>query len=123
MSTSISKLLVPVINRIILFGVILTLTALSVVIHKSSRVYLYQQAQCLLYYKTFDPSKIRPDFSIDEAFCKVSAIQSRLATIDGIDSFLSSLPRESSLNLVIYASPFYPAFCQLVALPVIETHC
>lgn len=122
MSTSISKLLVPVTNRIILFGVILTLNALAEVIHKSSRVYLFQQAQCLLYYKTFDPSKIRPDFSIDEAFCKISAIQSRLATIDGIDSFLKSLPRESSLTLVIYTSPFYPEICQSVALPVTATH-
>lgn len=123
MPTSISKLLISVTNRIILFGVILTLGALAEVIHKSSRVYLFQQAQCLLYYKTFDPSKIRPDFSVDETLCKVSAIQSRLATIDGVDSFLNYLPRESSLTLAIYASPFYPALCQLVALPIIETHC
>lgn len=123
MPTSISKLLISVTNRIILFGVILTLGALAEVIHKSSRVYLFQQAQCLLYYKTFDPSKIRPDFSVDETLCKVSAIQSRLATIDGVDSFLNYLPRESSLTLAIYASPFPPALCQLVALPIIETHC
>lgn len=123
MSTSISKLLVPVTNRIILFGVVLTLCALAEVIHKSSRVYLFQQAQCLLYYKTVDPSKIRPDFSVDEGLCKISPIQSRLATIDGLDSFLTALPRESSLTPVINASSFHQALCQLFALSIIETHC
>ena len=109
MSTSISKRLVSITNRIILFGAILILGNLADIIHKSSRVFLFQQAQCLLYYKNVDPTKIQLDFSIDETLCKVSAIQSRLATIDGIDSFLSSLPRELLLTLVIYAVSFTSA--------------
>lgn len=90
-------------RHIILFGTILTLGNLADIIHKSSRVYLFQQAQCLLYYQNVDPTKIQHDFRIEEALCKVSPVQSRLATIDGIDSFLNFLPRESLLTTVIHA--------------------
>ena len=81
-------------KRIILLGAILTLSNLGEHLHKSSRVYLFQQAQCLVHYKSVDPSKIHTGFRIDEALCKVHSIQSRLATIDGIDSFLYFLPGE-----------------------------
>ena len=81
-------------NRIILMGAILTLGNLAEILHKSSRIYLFQEAQCLVHYKNLDPSKIHPGFHIDEALCKVNPIQSRLATIDGIDSFLYFLPRK-----------------------------
>lgn len=79
-------------KRLILLGAIITLGNLADIIHKSSRLYLFQQAQCLLYYKRFDPSTIQQDFRIDEALCKVTLIQSHLATINGIDSFLNYLP-------------------------------
>ena len=88
-------------NRIILLGAILTLGNLAEIIHKSSRIYLFQQAQCLLHYKNIDPSKIHTGFSIDEALCKVNPIQSRLATIDGIDSFLYYLPRELLIHFSV----------------------
>ena len=102
MSTRFPKRIASVTGRIILLGAILTLGNLADIIHKSSRVYLFQQAQCLLYYKNFDPTEIQPDFRIDEALCKLSSIQSRLATIDGIDSFLSFLPRELLSTPMIY---------------------
>ena len=86
-------------NHLILLGGILTLGNLADIIHKSSRVYLFQQAQCLLYYHNVDPTKIPSNFRIDEALCKVSPVQSRLATVDGVDSFLSCLPRELLLDL------------------------
>ena len=94
MSTSALMQKASTTNRIILLGAILTLGNLAEIIHKSSRIYLFQQAQCLLHYKNIDPSKIHTDFRIDEALCKVKPIQSRLATIDGVDSFLYFLPRE-----------------------------
>ena len=87
-------------NRIILLGAILTLSNLGEIIHKSSRIYLFEQAQCLVHYKNVDPSKIHTNFRIDEALCKVSPIQSRLATINGIDAFLFCLPRELLVVLV-----------------------
>lgn len=93
MTSGIPKQRASVTNRIILFGAIITLSNLADIIHKSSRIYLFQQAQCLLYYNNVDPTKIQPDFRIEERFCKVSPIQSRLATFDGIDSFLNCLPR------------------------------
>ena len=93
MTSGIPNQRASVTNRIILFGAIITLSNLADIIHKSSRIYLFQQAQCLLYYNNVDPTKIQPDFRIEERFCKVSPIQSRLATFDGIDSFLNCLPR------------------------------
>ena len=87
-------------NRIILLGAILTLGNLAEIIHKSSRIFLFQQALCLVHYKNLDPSKIHTGFRIDEALCKVTPIQSRLATIDGIDSFLYCLPRELLFVLI-----------------------
>lgn len=81
-------------GQIILLGTILTLGNLAEIIHKSSRVYLFQQAQCLLYYKSVSPSKISSSYLVDDALCKVSQVQSRLSMVDGLDSFLAFLPRE-----------------------------
>ncbi len=109
MSRSAPKQKISVTNRIFLLGAILTLGNLANIIHKSSRVYLYQQAECFLYYRKMDPTKIQPDFRIDEALCKIRPIQSRLSAIEGIDSFLNYLPRESHLALVIYAMSVIPS--------------
>ena len=105
MSTDTPKQKSPVTRQIILFGAILTLANLANIIHKSSRVYLFQQAQCLLYYKLVDPTKIDTHYRIEEKYCKVDEIQSRLSIIDGIDSFLIFLPRESLLAPVVNIMP------------------
>ena len=122
MSTGAPELKSSVTDRLILLGAIITLGNLADIIHKSSRVYLFQQAQCLLYYKYLDPTVIKQDFSIDEALCKVTPVQSHLATIIGVDSFLSFLPRESRLTLVIYAasvtSPKKSPFRSLIFSPI-----
>ncbi|KAL8635631.1 MAG: hypothetical protein Q9228_006893 [Teloschistes exilis] len=54
-------------SQIVLLGAILTLGNLAQIIHRSSRVFLFQQAQCLIYYKLADPSKIDAQFQVDEA--------------------------------------------------------
>ncbi|KAL9578338.1 MAG: hypothetical protein Q9203_007131 [Teloschistes exilis] len=79
-------------SQIVLLGAILTLGNLAQIIHRSSRVFLFQQAQCLIYYKLADPSKIDAQFQVDEALCKLGPIQSRLSMIDGVDAFLTCLP-------------------------------
>ncbi|KAL8764437.1 MAG: hypothetical protein Q9194_007091, partial [Teloschistes cf. exilis] len=79
-------------SQIVLLGAILTLGNLAQIIHRSSRVFLFQQAQCLIYYKFADPSKIDAQFQVDEALCKLGPIQSRLSMIDGVDAFLTCLP-------------------------------
>ena len=80
---------------VMLLGGILTLGNLSMMLHKSCRVYLFQQAQCLNYYRLQDPTAIGPQYHVDEARCKNPTIQSRLSMVDGTDSFLQWLPRES----------------------------
>ncbi|KAL2049951.1 hypothetical protein ABVK25_009818 [Lepraria finkii] len=83
----------PSVNRqVFLLGALLNLGYLAACIHKSSRVYLFQQAQCLTYYKIHDPTKIDSQYRVEEALCKLDDIQSPLSIIDGIDSFLQFLP-------------------------------
>lgn len=81
---------------IVLLGALLPLGNLGTLLHKSSRVYLFQQAQCLNYYQSHDISAIDANYNIEEALCKLPIIQSRLSVIDGVDSFLQFLPRKSS---------------------------
>jgi len=82
-------------QQIFLLGVVLTLANLAAIIHKSSRVFLFQQSQCLAYYMATDRSKIDSQYRVEEALCKIGDIQSRLSITDGIDSFLSYLPGKS----------------------------
>ncbi|KAI4198057.1 MAG: hypothetical protein LQ350_005498, partial [Teloschistes chrysophthalmus] len=92
MSTESLKKPGSVISQIVLLGAILTLGNLAQIIHRSSRVFLFQQAQCLIYYKLADPSKIDAQFQVDEALCKLGPIQSRLSMIDGVDASDISVP-------------------------------
>lgn len=82
---------------VVLLGGILTLGNLGTILHKSSRVYLFQQAQCLNYYRRHDATAIGPQYQIEEARCKNPVVQSRLSVVDGVDSFLQFLPREWTL--------------------------
>ena len=86
----------PVRQQILLLGAILTLANLAAIIHKSSRVFLFQQSQCLTYYLIHDPTKVDPRYRVEEELCKTDEIQSSLSMIDGIDSFLSCLPGTTS---------------------------
>ena len=98
----------PVRRQILLLGVVLTLANLAAIIHKSSRVFLFQQSQCLAYYMTNDPTKIDSHYRVEEALCKIDDIQSWLSITDGIDSFLSCLPGKPvrvSSSLVCAATP------------------
>ena len=82
----------PVRQQILLLGAVLTLANLGAIIHKSSRVFLFQQSQCLNYYLIHDPTKVDSRDSVKEELCKMDEIQSWLSMIDGIDSFLTCLP-------------------------------
>lgn len=90
----------PVLEPIVLLGGLLMLGNLGTVLHKSSRVYLFQQAQCFNYYQIHDATKIDANYQIEEALCKLPWVQSRLSIVDGADSFLQYLPREPSLDFL-----------------------
>lgn len=79
-------------RQLLLLGAILTLANLGMVLHRSSRVYLFQQTQCFNYYTLNDPSQIDPHSRIQESLCKLREIQAPLSITDGIDSFLAKLP-------------------------------
>lgn len=98
----------PSVNRqVFLLGAVLTFGYLASCIHASSRVYLFQQAQCLTYYETHDPTKIDPRHGVAEALCKLDEIQSPLSIIQGIDSFLQFLPGISSTLLRRLHYPYH----------------
>lgn len=82
-------------QQILLLGLVLTFANLAAVIHKSSRVYLFQQSQCLTYYMATDPKAVDAQRNVEEELCKIPAIQSQLSITDGIDSFLSYVPGKS----------------------------
>ncbi|KAL9103489.1 MAG: hypothetical protein Q9163_001485 [Psora crenata] len=86
--------------RISLLTWILTLSNLAICIHRSSRIYLFQQAQCLTYYRAFDPTQIDSQNKVEERLCKLGGIQSPLSIIEGVDSFLQLLPGIGFLPVV-----------------------
>ena len=80
-------------SRIILITAFLTVGNLATCLHRSSRVYLYQQSQCLNHYRVTDPSVIESDgVSVEEMKCKGGEIQSSLSLVEGGDAFLTLLP-------------------------------
>ena len=79
-------------QRILLMCVTLTLSNLALSMTRSSRVYLFEQAQCLRYYQSHDTAQVNLQDSIHETLCKLEAIQYPLSIIVGIDSFLALLP-------------------------------
>ena len=86
----------PVKQQIFLLGAVLTLANLAAIIHKSSRVFLFQQSRCLTYYLIHDPTKVDSRYRVEEELCKTDEIQSWLSMTDGIDSFLTCLPGTAS---------------------------
>ena len=82
----------PARQQILLLGAVLVFANLGAIFHKSSRVFLFQQSQCLTYYLIHDPTKVDSRNGVKEELCKMNEIQSWLSMIDGLDSFLACLP-------------------------------
>ena len=89
-------------HQIVLLGAVLNLSYLATCIHKSSRVYLFQQAQCLNYYQANDPTKIDSNYHVDESLCKIHEVQSPLSILDGMDSVLQNLPGKAAHLTLCY---------------------
>ena len=79
-------------SRIVTVAIVLTLGNLAICIHRSSRVYLFQQSQCLQHFLVVDKQRIDDQWQVDEAQCKIKEVQSPLSMIEGVDAFLQLLP-------------------------------
>ena len=79
-------------RRILLMSIVLIFGNLAVTLAKSSRVYLFEQARCLVYYQANDPTKIDPNNGVEESLCKVEGVQYPLSIVVGIDAILLMLP-------------------------------
>ena len=108
MSQEFSPRRMSVTYQIVLLGAVLNVSYLATCIHKSSRVYLFQQAQCLNYYQANDPTKIDSHHHVEEALCKIQEVQSPLSILDGIDSFLQNLPGKATHSTLRYSISIFP---------------
>ncbi len=71
-------------HQILLISAVLVVGNVALSTHRSSRVYLFEQAQCLVYYRLHD--------DIDESRCKIDEVQRPLSIVVGIDACLSLIP-------------------------------
>ena len=108
MSQALSPRGMSVTRQIVLLGAVLNVSYLATCIHKSSRVYLFQQAQCLNYYQATDPTKIDSHYHVEEALCKIQEVQSPLSILDGVDSFLQNLPGKATHSTLSYSISTFP---------------
>ena len=99
---------VSVTHQIVLLGAVLNVSYLATCIHKSSRVYLFQQAQCLNYYQANDPTKIDSNYHVEESLCKIHEVQAPLSILDGVDSFLQNLPGTATHSILRYSISHSP---------------
>ena len=81
----------------ILLCAVLTLSALSVSITRSTRVYLFEQTECLSYYRDVGSVQDHGQNAINEDLCKLEAVQYPLSIIVGVDACLAILPGERQL--------------------------
>lgn len=77
-------------------SIVFTVGNLALTLNKSSRVYLFQQARCLMYYQVNDSKMIDSDNGIDESLCKLEGVQYPLSITVGIDAILAMLPGKDS---------------------------
>lgn len=82
--------------QVVLIAAVVVLANLAICIHRSSRVYLFQQSLCLQHFMATDPQKIGPQWRIEEKLCRIDEVQSPLSLIEGVDAFLQLLPGKYS---------------------------
>ena len=90
-------------REILLMSLVLTLANLALSISRASRVYLFEQAQCLLYYQSNDPTQISSQHGVDESLCKLDDVQYPLSIVVGIDSCLALLPGKSNIPPLFFS--------------------
>ena len=87
----------PVRRQILTTSVVLTLSNLALCMTRNSRVYLFEQAQCLLFYHSHGSMQVDLGSRIEEGLCKGDEIQYPLSVVVGVDTFLSLLPGKGLL--------------------------
>ncbi len=87
-------------RRIVLMSALLVFDNLALTLTKSSRVYLFEQARCLIYYQDNDSTKIDSGNGVQESLCKLEGVQYPLSVIVGIDAILVMLPGKASISVL-----------------------
>ncbi|MCJ1281406.1 hypothetical protein MMC26_000725 [Xylographa opegraphella] len=111
-------------RRILLMSVTMTLSNLALCMTRNSRVYFFEQAQCLLYYQARGSTHVALRDSIDESLCKMDDVQYPLSITVGIDSFLFLLPASGYSRHFTEESPSANAYrgAATVAILVLATY-
>ncbi|EFX02260.1 hypothetical protein CMQ_2309 [Grosmannia clavigera kw1407] len=63
---------------------LMLLTSLATSLYQLPASRVIERRLCLEHYQTHDPSRIRPDGSVDEAACKIDSVQRGLAGLQGV---------------------------------------
>lgn len=84
-------------RQTLLLGIVLTSSNLALSIIWNSRVYLFEQAQCRVYYLSHGPSQVNARHGVAESLCKLGEIQYPLSITVGIDSCLAVLPGKAKI--------------------------
>ncbi|KAL8671124.1 MAG: hypothetical protein Q9168_004369 [Polycauliona sp. 1 TL-2023] len=79
-------------SPVLVITAVLVLANLSICIHGSSRLWIFQQSICLQHYLATDPSQVGLASLVEESRCKIQQVQSTLSIIEGVDVFLQLLP-------------------------------
>ena len=82
--------------QVVLVAAVVVLANLAICIHRSSRVYLFQQSLCLQHIMATNPQNIGPQWRIEEKLCRIREVQSPLSLTEGVDAFLQLLPGKYS---------------------------
>lgn len=89
-------------RRILLMSIVLISANLALTLSKNSRVYLFEQARCLIYYQINDPTKVDPENGVKESLCKITDIQRPLSILVGVDAMLAILPSKRHTLLAFH---------------------
>lgn len=82
-------------------AVLLFLSELAELLLVAPRIRLLEASICRLHYAEHDPSLLNQDGSVDEALCKITPVQTRLAYIRGWQVFWEAIPGIPSPPVVL----------------------
>ena len=84
-------------------SIVLIVGNLALTMTKSSRVYLFEQARCLIYYQVNDSTQIDLENGIKESLCKLEGVQYPLSIIVGVDAILAMLPGKVTMPYSLFS--------------------
>ncbi|KAF2107682.1 major facilitator superfamily domain-containing protein [Lophiotrema nucula] len=90
----------PWVLLVVLIFILVAIVDVGAFLAEAPKTRVYEANICVRYYRDLDPSKILPDGTVDEEYCKEDKIQEKLASIFGWQDLFDSIPA------ILLAVPF-----------------